>query len=793
MIFTESKIFELLPAIYRIRDEDHGGALKALIDVIAGQAKICEEDIGRLYSNWFIETCEEWLIPYIGDLLGVHNFHAISGTSVISQRAYIANTLSYRRRKGVAPVLEQLSLDIAGWRAHVVEFFELLATSQNVNHVRINHPVVPDLRNMDKVDLLNTAFDTIAHSADMRHISTGRGRYNITSIGLFVWRLQNYPVKCSDAGIVSWPENIPCEKSFYFTFDPCGSDCHLFNSPKTEIAITHISEEVNVPGQLRRSFLYDELDSRRQSLVNGTDPDYVYFDDRCASEDDPSTRNHPVFEIFHSDENNNDILVPPEEIMICTLEKCCKPPSSIKYRKLLDDGTYSEVDMPVSVVADPVLGRFMFTDPNIKVAKVNFSYGYAGDIGAGPYNRHDSVSDFISKNKVTWQVGVSSGSSSSIGIIVKTIKAAIDEWNAQPCGTVGIITIMDSRTYSENLEINISEKSRLLIVAADWPVRINSNSLQVRLPGDISATGLRPHIKGNITVNGIVTDDEEILGCDKKNGGDLVLNGLLIEGRIIVPHQVSARINGVQVSITANLGSLTFSNCTIVPGYGGIETGADIPRKLENPLSNKWLKIYLQKCICGPVNLYKTAATIIVIEDCILDHSSSYGLSAQRAPVELNRTTVFGKVHAKIINAENCIFTGTVKAERRQIGCIRFSFLPGKNPETPRRFRCQPELEISTRKAIKVSKSSVSLYDFNIINDEIRKCLIPHFTSEIYGHHAYAQLSDHCPLQITAGADNGSEMGVFNFLKQPQRRANLLIALEEYLPFGLEAGILYVT
>jgi hypothetical protein len=36
-------------------------------------------------------------------------------------------------------------------------------------------------------------------------------------------------------------------------------------------------------------------------------------------------------------------------------------------------------------------------------------------------------------------------------------------------------------------------------------------------------------------------------------------------------------------------------------------------------------------------------------------------------------------------------------------------------------------------------------------------------------------------------------MGVFSHLKQPQREANLRVALEEYLPFGLQAGMFYVT
>jgi hypothetical protein len=48
------------------------------------------------------------------------------------------------------------------------------------------------------------------------------------------------------------------------------------------------------------------------------------------------------------------------------------------------------------------------------------------------------------------------------------------------------------------------------------------------------------------------------------------------------------------------------------------------------------------------------------------------------------------------------------------------------------------------------------------------------------------------PVQIRTGAEDGSEMGVFCHLKQPQREANLRDALNEYLRSGLEAGILYV-
>ena len=79
------------------------------------------------------------------------------------------------------------------------------------------------------------------------------------------------------------------------------------------------------------------------------------------------------------------------------------------------------------------------------------------------------------------------------------------------------------------------------------------------------------------------------------------------------------------------------------------------------------------------------------------------------------------------------------------------------------------------------------------IQDQVRIEIIPKFTSIKFGDPGYMQLAGTCPLQIKTGAENGSEMGVFCFLKQPQREKNLQIALSEYLPIGLQAGVIYVT
>ena len=70
---------------------------------------------------------------------------------------------------------------------------------------------------------------------------------------------------------------------------------------------------------------------------------------------------------------------------------------------------------------------------------------------------------------------------------------------------------------------------------------------------------------------------------------------------------------------------------------------------------------------------------------------------------------------------------------------------------------------------------------------------MPSFVATQYGRPAYCQLRLRRPAEIRTGAEDGSEMGVYCQLKQPQRESNLRIRLDEYLPFGLEAGLIYVT
>jgi hypothetical protein len=190
-------LLALLPAFYRERDAELDGPLRALLGVIARQGALVEADIERLYNNAFIETCEDWVVPYIGDLLGVRALYPVSGTAAFGPRALVANTLRLRRRKGTALVLEELAFDTTGWRARAVEFFERVSTTQYMNHLRPHSLRTPDLRQPRPLDRIDGPFGSEAHTADIRALPAGR--YNLPNVGLFLWRLQAYPVQRATA------------------------------------------------------------------------------------------------------------------------------------------------------------------------------------------------------------------------------------------------------------------------------------------------------------------------------------------------------------------------------------------------------------------------------------------------------------------------------------------------------------------------------------------------------------------------------------------------------------------
>ena len=229
------RLYGLLPAIYRLRDAEEGYPLRALLAVMEHELIAVEGDLEGAYEGWFVETCEEWAVPYLGDLLGVRGLRAAAGGAV-TQRARVANAIGYRRRKGTAAVLEQVARDVTGWPARAVEYFQRLAVTQHLANVRLEGTGTASLRGAAALELVDGPFERVAHTGEVRRIDTRRGRYNIPNVGMFLWRLQSYPVIAADARPAPAPAG--------FTFDPLGIGAPLFNLPRTETAIDHLARLV---------------------------------------------------------------------------------------------------------------------------------------------------------------------------------------------------------------------------------------------------------------------------------------------------------------------------------------------------------------------------------------------------------------------------------------------------------------------------------------------------------------------------------------------------------------------
>src|SRR5262245_1735603 len=251
MRFDVDRLYGLLPAIVRIRVAEQGKPLRGLLAVLAEQIGVLEDDLDQLLDDQFVETCAPWVLPYLADLVGLRGLQGV-GQAHINPRAEVANTIRYRRRKGTAAVLEQLARDVTGWPARAVEFFQLLATTQYLNHRRPSNQSFVSVRGALRLEALGSPFEhspdgaDLTHTADVRLIASGRGRYNVPNVGLFLWRLRPCSLTNSPAVPV-----VPTSKR-RFLFSPLGNNMPLFNLPLTEDEFSHLAELVNVAGRISR-------------------------------------------------------------------------------------------------------------------------------------------------------------------------------------------------------------------------------------------------------------------------------------------------------------------------------------------------------------------------------------------------------------------------------------------------------------------------------------------------------------------------------------------------------------
>jgi hypothetical protein len=692
MSIEAQELLELLPAIHRIRDAEvaeradlERGPLGDLMTIIAEQMALMEENIEQSYDDLFIETCVDWLTPYIGDVIGYQSLHG-KVPNVASPRAEVAHTIALRRRKGTAVVLEQLARDVTGWNARAVEFFKDMGWTQYMNHDRDDVHYCPDLRNVEPLGRIGSAFDTVQHTVDVRRVETNRGRFNIPNIDVFLWRLEAYSHTESPAVRLA---------ARRYLVSPLGHAMPLFSRPRSSAQgfITGLATPENVPEPLARRQLHDHLDSYYGLRANSGD---------AIDNEEPSILL-----------NVDGVEIPRDQVRACDLS---------------DDGLSDWAHQPAdgTYAIDPVLGRIALPSDAVDPAEVLVSYhrGFSADMGGGEYERQSS---FALQSPAT------------------TIKVPDDHTTVQAAlnalGGAGVVEITDNGRYEETLSVEVADDAGIELRAVN---------------------GRNPHLA--------LTGPFTLAGGD---GSRFSINGCLVSGNLVeVPD------NG-----TNELSLLEIVHCTLVPGRTLDAVGnPGTPAAVSVSVALAGVTVSIERSITGALRAAPESNVELV--DSIVDATDVAAVAfadlddaGAGAALSANASTVIGKIHSREFGTvSNCIFmanlmdpdtwNAAVWTERKQTGCVRFSFLPFDSI-APRRYRCQPTSVDSARR------------------------LSPRFTSLNYGQAAYGQLSPTTAEEIWRGADDESEMGAFHHLYAPQRDRNLRIRLREYLRVGLEAGLFY--
>ena len=746
------RVLRLLPAHVRRRDTAAGSLLAALADAVGSELEVLERDLATLYDSWFVETCPEWVLPYLADLVGVTDLPpALPG--VVSRRAFVANTVAYRRRKGTPAVLEQVARDVTGWPAKVVEEFRLLATTSHVDHVRTDRPAAASVRTgtaggadgtaAGRLDLLPTgvaqaALHALAHTADVRHIASGRGRYGIPNVAVHVFPLQ---VQLLGRTPARAPDGAPAAGAPW-SVDPFGWATPLFTAPRRENGIEHLATEADLPVPLRPRRLLALLQDARAAAAAGLPVDLDAL---------------PVGIWV------GGVPLEPQWIRVARLENLERVPDPDHPD---DRAATTPLDGP-QVIVDPVTGRlypFSGGDPATP-ASVEVRFGYAGvaDVGAGAHDRTAShevaligdpwtgdprTGPPVVRDQVAVRAGGGDVENPALPGIVEGLAALAA--SAVAVGGTFVVAVGDSARYAvpagaPGATVTVPPATRLVVVGAAWRRRVTGpGEVEPPVVGRYEPQGLRPRLGGTLTVTGAGA------------GSSVVLDGLVVEGDVVV---------------AGTLGSLTLSSCTV----GGRIRVTDADGIVVRALLSR----------CSGVTTGADVIATLVLQDSMLDAGvpeepadadadgrdgppaapppPQPAIEGSRLALVVHGSTVVGTVTTRTLDGSNAVLDGRVVVDDRQAGCLRYSYV-ARGSRVPRRFRCSP---------LPTAQPWVR----------------PVYADSRRGSPTYLALAPGCPAEIAEGGEDGAEMGVHHHLGRPVRVRAAARLLDPFLPVGPELGI----
>ncbi|MDQ0767294.1 hypothetical protein QF031_000043 [Pseudarthrobacter defluvii] len=778
------RLYRLLPGIIRVRDAEQGHALRDLLRVLGEQADLLEADIRSMYANLFIETCQDWVVPYLGDLVGYRRLpvpgeDGASGAEdlrLLIPRRAVADTLRLRRRKGTRSVLDDVAASVAGWPAAISD-----------------------------------------------EIGPGGGGAHELKVDL--WRLPSWPLTRVRPFLL--PQRTNC-----FTLSVLGNDAPLYERTDSQESGDPPDIEPLIPRPIDTAFLRD-----RAEALYGPDQSLCLFEngvpipaERIKAQDLSGWRP----EVF-----GEDIAVDPVRgrVMFPERRQIGRITASYHYgfATALGGGEYRRPQAP------PPVSAFLFGPGHLNEAgRVLSGILATGDGAFTVYLRslltpgalaelpkdeqpaqqlkQDATLD-AELNRILQAENLSEGPVEADRLDEETLRLI----NAAPLGSgrIRLNRLILEAHYPDAIRrafaiVHVVAKGRqpvimeavrslqdsprppicMVVVLADSGLYVEPVTVDVPAHHTFSlraADGCRP----TIVLPGRRADiDDMIIACGENSRVEM--NGIMVASH--------------PVRITGHPSEILLRHCTLVPGWeldsacwprNGEEPSlilTDLPvleedTKLasaqEHPASAGTC-VELDHTITGTIIVQRDevdAEPLSLLLRCSTVDATDTQLRAITAPNErrahalltVDASTVIGSTWTHAVElAQNSTFLGEIKVARRQIGCIRYCYVP-PDSRTPRRHACQPDLVIDAA-APPDKDTEADRVKPVFMDPELR-----------YGRPNYCRLADDCADELRQGADDGSEMGVFHSLFESQRRMNLEAALEDYLPLGWTIDVTYQT
>jgi hypothetical protein len=800
------RLWSLIPAIYRSLDAGPtpgaNGPLRELVNRIGAQAAIVRRSIDRLGENQSIELCDDWVIPYIGDLVATR---LVSCLDADAQRIDVAKTIYYRRRAGTLGILEELAADIATIDARCVEFFRRLGRTRHQFDPPLAYQIVnpvsgpigftgdsleiaegliglysgtpaggfADLRNRYAASNTGTAFDEFSYTADLRAPLESLGWYNIRNLGVFLWWLEAFPI--SAATPVSGGGNPAAGVSPCFTFDPSGRDLQLF-APSQRAATSQTAEEFwgenwaspeewVLPVPIRQT-LWNQL------LLDGA-PELLYTDAFWVG--------------------------------------------------LMAGGTSAPV--PVStLLIHPERGRFSFpTGAPVGTITTSYSFGLLLPIGAGGYN--DDILTDLPLPAVTATV---TGGASGPGLDspLATISTGTADATLQIDDTLTYTGPTQTFTVPAGCTVAVTAESGQRPVLrwtgaapATWTITGESSAgtgnptvlvleglwlvgADIILTGSFDAVYLRMVTldPGTATAPGSATFFETAI-----DGQPLAPTTLWIEGSVTtltlessITGPIRTRNGGIVTQLTATNSVIqsipTHAVTTTAPMAAAAVALFDLAslaaslRFSTNPLALQALTgdaALTTALDAWTVNTAPdpalTALMLTAIEQFSLSAAEAawplaladLALGLSEAAVSLSRCTVLGPTHTHQLSVSECILDDIAKVDDAQAGCIRFTaYASGSTLHQP--FR---SVQMAPGSPLFRTRDFNQPEYLRLRDDADTFILTAGLATNCCSNSSVAET-------ILEGAQSGSEMGVYCLAQVPLKRRGLALKFEEYAPIG---------